>query len=124
MTMFRGQGILLLFTYTSFLYSSINRLFSPSLFILLFLHPPLILLTEHGRKYIASIFICVSERHPVSLLLGNTGVSSCSFRLGDHSCTRGSRLLELPAGYHIAQNSLTIALHLWGETAEKRNQSQ
>lgn len=52
-------------------------------------------LTEHWRKYKASIFIHVSERHPVSLLLGNTGVSSRSFRLADHSCTRGSCLLRL-----------------------------
>lgn len=39
------------------------------------------------RKYKASIFIHMSERHPVSLLLGNTGESSLSFRLTDHSCT-------------------------------------
>lgn len=54
----------------------------------LFFSPPLSLcsLTEHGGKYKASIFIRVSERHPVSLLLGNTGECSCSLRLADHSC--------------------------------------
>lgn len=77
-------------------------------------------LTEHGRKYKASIFIRVSERHPVSLLLGNTGVSSRSFRLADHSCTRGSRLLWLYDCHRIAQISLTNALHLKMHKAEKR----
>lgn len=71
---------------------------SPS-FLLLSFHSPSVSpcsLTEHGGKYKASIFIGVSERHPVSLLLGNTGECSPSFRLADHSCTGGSRLLWLP----------------------------
>lgn len=74
-------------------------------------------LTVHGRKYKASIFIRVSERHPFSLLLGNTGVSSCSFRLADHSCTRGSRLLWL-SDCHQAQITLTSVFNLILRTAE------
>ena len=95
-----------------------------SLFILLIsFHSPsvsLCSLTEHGGKYKASIFIRVSERHPVSLLLGNTGECSRSFRPADHSCTRGSRLLWLCGWHRIAQISLTNAFHLRMQTAEKR----
>lgn len=122
---------LLLFVFISpILYLICKSYFMPSsclslFFLLISFHSPsvsLCSLTEHGRKYKASIFIRVSEKHPVSLLLGNTGECSRSFRLADHSWTRGSCLLWLCGCHCIAQISLTNASGCRQQKSERYKQ--
>lgn len=83
----------------------------------------LTLLTNWAWKKIQSIHLypCVREAPSLSLLLGNTRECSRSFRLADHSCTRGSRLLWLRGSSRRASINLTRLFLLKTRREQKKN---